>query len=456
LIGQTLSHFKITAVLALLASASPAARLVAQGTPPTPRMGLVAVEWNGNVCTFGGYVDDQPLGTVECYEPAADQWRRRARMPTARGLLGAATFGESIYLIGGMRAGKDKLGRVERYEPLSDTWSRVADLPTARNALSAATVGERIYAIGGWGVDDDDRARDFATVEAYDARLDRWSARAPMPAGRSHMAVAVAGSKIYAIGGWMQRAGSLVALSEVTIYDPQMDSWSTATDMPTPRYLATAAVIDNRIYVLGGWTIGPDGDHNATSLVEVFDPATGRWFQDEDLPTPRAAHASAVADASILLFGGAFKKPSPTRDRSILMGFERYSPSEFASLARITTSDMGTETGQGEVASEAEFDDGGAYGRVLEIEQPFGNLRTNLIEGDLQRLGLSPGSRLILHIGTSDFPAILGKDFSDVARGEWVAFAMPDGRLTVARNFASAAEGCGCVAGAVIFLTPGE
>jgi hypothetical protein len=414
-------------------------------------MGLVAVEVNGTICTFGGYgADNQPLPTVECYDPVSDQWRPGTDMPTARGLLGVVPSGDHAYLIGGTRAGRDKLATVERYHPELDTWSRKADLPTPRNALSSVAVGGRIYAVGGWGVDDDDRARDFDTMESYDSRSDRWSPRAPMPAGRSHMATVASDGKIYAIGGWMQSAGSFVALSTVTIYDVESDHWSQAEDMPTPPYLATAAVTGAAIYVVGGWVIGPDGNPRATDLVEVFDPATGLWARDVPLSSPRAGHASAAFKGQILLFGGASSFPSRSAG-ALLTTIEQYTPSDLESLTPIVAGGERSDPNV-PVTSAAEFRDGGAYGQILQVEQPFGNLRTNLVRGDLQRLGLSLGSKLLVRIGSGDFSAILGKDFSDVARGEWVAFAMPDGTIALARNFASAAEACGCIGGESIFV----
>jgi N-acetylneuraminic acid mutarotase len=450
------SKLAIIATLALHLGGGLASNLAAQESFPAPRLGAVAVELDGIICTFGGFgADDNPLSTVECYDSAADQWRHATAMPTKRGLLGAALAGGEIYLVGGTQVGRDKLGIVERYNSELDTWSRGADLPTARNALSATTVSDRIYAIGGWGVDADDRARDFDTVEVYDHRENRWSLGAPMPSGRSHMAVAVIDSKIYAIGGWMRRSGLHTALGGVTIYDSETDSWSRTADMPTPRYLATAAVVGGRIYVLGGWTLDPHGEPGATDLVEVFDPAAGLWARDLSLPTPRAAHASAVVDGQILLFGGASTPPSQANEDWMLTTIDRYTPSDFESLVPIGGPGTGAES-VAEVASAAEFRDGGAYGRILDIEEPFGNLHTNFVQGDLQRLGLSPGEQMTTRFGTHDFPATFGKDFSDVGRGEWVIFVVEDGTVTVARNFASAAEACGCVAGEEIFVTTRE
>ncbi len=55
----------------------------------------------------------------------------------------------------------------------------------------------------------------------------------------------------------------------VQVYDPSTDSWSTPVTVGkmTPRSELSSAVVDNKVYVMGGYI--PDGD---VGIVEVFDP----------------------------------------------------------------------------------------------------------------------------------------------------------------------------------------
>ena len=78
---------------------------------------------------------------------------------------------------------------------------------------------------------------------------------------------------------------------------------------------------------------------------------------------------------------------------------------------------------------------------LLEVQPPFGNLTTSFVESDLQRLGLAIGDQFQVQIGDSSIEVVLGKDFSDVARGKWVALLMPAGTLSLAMNFSNAAQG---------------
>ena len=54
----------------------------------------------------------------------------------------------------------------------------------------------KLYVFGGW-----DGARFVATVYEYDPGRDAWTARTPMPTARGFAGAAVAGGKVYVVGG---------------------------------------------------------------------------------------------------------------------------------------------------------------------------------------------------------------------------------------------------------------
>ncbi len=310
--GATRGACGMTAVVAIGASLSLTmgvglAKPQAGRTPaalPTPRAALFTAVVMGKVYVLGGFAEGQPLSVVEEYDPRTDQWRRRTDMPMARFLFGAAVVDEKIYVIGGTRNGPDKMARVDIYDPALDRWSRGTDMPTPRNALSAVAVGGKIYAIGGWGMDVDRSAKDFSSVEVYDPQADSWATATDMPTPRSHMMLAAVGGKIYAIGGWLRRAGVQVALTTVEVYDVAADTWTRAADIPTGRWVPSGGVIDGRIYVLGGWITDGGNDRTALASVEVFDSAEGEWARDADLPMARAAHSVIALAGEFYLFGG--------------------------------------------------------------------------------------------------------------------------------------------------------
>ena len=308
---------------------------------------------NGRIYVIGGAGEDnKPFGSVEVYDPATGTWAARANMPTARGLFGTSAVGGTIYAIGGTTRGRDKLAVVEAYDTATDTWTRRADMPTPRNALSAAVVDGKIYAIGGWGydrpeggwesIDPTATGQDFSTVEVYDPETDTWATRADMPTPRSHMTVSALGAKIYAIGGGARivagRSGEYRSLLEV--YDTATNRWARAADLPTPRSVPSSSVIDGRIYVMGGaFHRGPTSSTEelmrtvrTLSVVEVYDPASGRWTRAADLATARGWFSTSVVNGKVYVVGGHSLAPDAgTLGVKITFpGIEVYTPTRSA------------------------------------------------------------------------------------------------------------------------------
>jgi N-acetylneuraminic acid mutarotase len=314
--------------------------------PPLMRSGHGAVV-NGRIYVIGGAGEDhRPFGSVQVYDPATGTWAARANMPTARGLFGTGAVGGTIYAIGGTTRGRDKLAVLEAYDTATDTWTRRADMPTPRNALSAAVVDGKIYAIGGWGYDRPEGGweaidpaaigQDFSTVEVYDPQSDTWATRAPMPTPRSHMTVSAVGGKIHAIGGGARivagRSGEWLPLLEV--YDTAANRWARAADLPTPRFALSSCVVDGRIYVMGGGAFSRGAassteellrNTRTLSVVEVYDPASGRWTRGADLATSRAWFSTSVVNGKVYVVGG-----ETLGARTTFPGIEVYTPNRSA------------------------------------------------------------------------------------------------------------------------------
>jgi hypothetical protein len=98
-----------------------------------------------------------------------------------------------------------------------------------------------------------------------------WYYKEPMPVLRKSFATAVVNEKIYLMGGCDIYD---VPLSLVEEYDPASDNWTKRTDLPTPRQSLGAAVYNNMIYTFGG----------NSNKIEVYDPATNSWTLKNNAP----------------------------------------------------------------------------------------------------------------------------------------------------------------------------
>ncbi len=219
---------------------------------PTKRQGYATSAVAGKIYAIGGYLwhDDEPklgrvLGTVEEYDPATNQWRDRTGMRIARAYLSTSAIDRTtsaidgiIYAIGGEVQRWWSRKHVEAYDPAADNWVKKADMMTARSWFSTSAAHGKIYAM------------DHQSVEAYDPVADVWQRSVAVPTKRSGFGISVVGGVIYAMGGldWEQHKH----LDVVEAYDPATGRWTTRAAMPEARYGFTASVVRDKIYVMGG------------------------------------------------------------------------------------------------------------------------------------------------------------------------------------------------------------
>jgi RNA polymerase sigma factor (sigma-70 family) len=134
-----------------------------------------------------------------------------------------------------------------------------------------------------------------------------WTQKADMPTARSWSGAAVVDGKIYVIGGCVPSdpniptrfAQTTIAMEE---YDPATDTWTKKAGMlpPTRAWLGTS-VVNGIIYAIGGWSGWDEGRY--VSTVEAYDPAADKWTRKADMPTRRETCAVTV-DGKIYAIGG--------------------------------------------------------------------------------------------------------------------------------------------------------
>ena len=178
--------------------------------------------------------------------------------------FGAVALDGQIYFIGE--------GICERYDPEANNWTTVTPPPANNGGGAVAACQNKIYVIG-----------DPTLV--YDPATDTWESRSALPITIIGYQANVVDGKIYVISGGKPAFYSITDPSGANyVYDPETDAWSEMAPIPTPVDGYASAVIDNKIYIIGGGT-ATGMLENATNIVQIFDPETNKWTNGTSMPT---------------------------------------------------------------------------------------------------------------------------------------------------------------------------
>ena len=277
---------------------------------PTNRTEITAEVINDKIYVIGGadYRADGAVDTVEIYDPNTDTWTSGTPLPYTLDHAPSVTYDGKIYVIGGFQENKITTNKVLIYDPVTDQWNEGTPLPEPRAAHVAEVVNGTIYAISGLDFDHNPVTTNFA----YNIENDTWVEKSPMPdknGPKHHAASAVVDGKIYVLGGRLFGNGvpneindALTNLDDNMQYDPTTDKWSSLDPMPIRRSGFAADSLNEKIYVFGGQMA--DGSNKN---IESYDPETNRWTIEPDMQADRSGLAVADYNDKIYVYGGQHK-----------------------------------------------------------------------------------------------------------------------------------------------------
>ena len=274
---------------------------------PTARGGLgvavANVDGQDKIYAIGGLNSEGQLAVNEMYDPVNNTWFTKRVMPTARSGFAVAVYKNKIYCIGGTVEGGGFTGANEVYNPATDSWEIKEPMPTPRADLTANVVDGKIYLVGGkqyWGTEL--FYHELNVTEVYDPDTNTWTTNTSMPIPAFGYASAVVNDKIYVIGG--TQLSGLTAIRSNQVYDVKNDTWSSQTNLPiavshAAACITSGATAPRRIYVVGGFD--PTNCSNAT---RVYDFESNLWSSGAAMPTARAHLGLAVVDDALYAIGG--------------------------------------------------------------------------------------------------------------------------------------------------------
>ncbi len=265
--------------------------------------------------------DAQGLSALPALQPGRYEIRAR-RIDKQSGEFEKQPYQEAWYYstvtfdVGASNSGK--LSKSDTSHP--ETLQRYADLPRGITSFGAAAVGDWLYVYGGhFG-----RPHHYSNTSQSDelSRLNlrkpsKWKVVAKGPRLQG-LAMLAHGGKLYRIGGFTAHNeegadDDLRSVADFVRFDPETKQWEPLPPLPEPRSSHEAIVIQDELYLVGGWRLGGKEQHwHETAWVADLSQEQIVWKQIPKPPFQRRALSLGHHGGKLYVIGGMQQEGGPT------------------------------------------------------------------------------------------------------------------------------------------------
>ena len=242
---------------------------------------------------------------LQRFDPNADRW---AQLPAAPGKVsdsGVAIVGGRLIVVGGESIGT-VFNTVWAYDLTAKTWSDLPTLAAPRHGLAVAAVRNTLYAIDGAakpGHNASTRTVQTLAVPAGPARpVGGWQLGNDSLYAVQQVGAAVLDGRIWVAGGLTDAQD---ATTRTEFFDPTIGTWSPGPALPVPLHHAMMVEYQGTVWVIGGFE--PQGGvvtGIASARVLRLNQDQTAWIEGPELHHARGAGAAAVVGNKIVVVGG--------------------------------------------------------------------------------------------------------------------------------------------------------
>ncbi len=257
-------------------------RVMEQCPMPVSLVCFSACMMKEGILVTGGYSDGKPVSQCWLLSNSSYQWNPLPDLNTARYRHASVYVGGQPYVIAGEGGGEQKLlSSVECLQRFSGKWETLPHVPEALRHIMGVSYGECIYVFGGV----DMKENHSKSVFVYGTNSRSWQTLVDMPQICKLGSAVVWKDRIYIVGGFDQSC---------MCYNPVLSQWSTLSQCRHEHADGPAMVWKDRILVCGGRSRKAkrdDGTVGGTSVIEEYDPETDTWTVSQiELPLRLCAH----------------------------------------------------------------------------------------------------------------------------------------------------------------------
>jgi hypothetical protein len=298
-------------VLGLVADAQPAGTWQAGPALQRPRAGLVAASLGDRLLALEGentpsleqLTPDAPYWTLDTTYNQAQGGSAGVVLSNGRALMALGQAAGALYTLGGRNDAMSQTD-IHRYGP-GGLEALVDAFQVSVDAAAGGLIGTSLLVAG--GVAQGGTLVSLVQVVNVSSGARAWGTA--MPRAVAGAASAVLNGKLYVLGGYtLAGDGTAIPVSHVQVYDAAAKSWRWSGDgrsgapaaLPVARHSAAAAVLGGKIYLAGG--VRADGQ--PVGPIAAFDPAANAWRSGTDMLEPRSLLALAAYQDRLWAIGG--------------------------------------------------------------------------------------------------------------------------------------------------------
>ena len=176
-------------------------------------------------------------------------------------------------------------------------WEELAPLPVGRTAHIAVLLGGSVYVGGGFegrSIDDDQGSN---RLDVYNLATNQWSP-SPITTPYCWFAMTALDDKLIISGGVTKNDE---AVKKILFLNT--GQWKDYSEMLTARSRATAIGYHSMLIVVGGRS-KVEGKWTTASTTELLDTTNGCWYTCNNLPSPHQQMQAAIMNDKLYLLGG--------------------------------------------------------------------------------------------------------------------------------------------------------
>lgn len=267
------------------------------------------VEYKGKFYLLGG----RGINPVNVYDPRTHSWQAKGKSPMEIHHFQAVVYGDVVYLIGAMTGGyptEQPMENIWLYYPETDTWRKGPEIPASRRrgGAGAFLYDHKIYLVGGIKFGHTSGTTNY--FDGYDLKTGRWQILTDAPHSRDHFPAAVVDDKLYCVGGRNTSvhhpddfgAFFSATLPQVDYYDFKKGQWFTMKEsLPVPTAAGGLVTIGYCLIYLGG-----EGSRaQAYNQTQCLDIGTGTWTQLAPLFIGRHGSSAVLYENNVYIAAGS-------------------------------------------------------------------------------------------------------------------------------------------------------